>query len=367
MLFESLTSTRRFRLFSWSALLVVPPLIQAALTVTLPEGVTLAVCRWVTYELVLVMAAGIFTVNAVCSRNSIRLFWSFLALAFWVLCFLPLIWIHYLRLGWSHPPSLFAAIPLILQIVLKIAAVASRPHLKLSRQRGYRTTLNFLLLLFFWAFVFALLLVRQPYPNWDTALFLRFQGLYSGQTLFLVAILGVQVLRAQRPWKSIYGNFLGAQVLSALASGIFTIDLGFKGYHSGFMDVPLAFAACWLVWLGLRGRNLAAQLEESVQPDTTDTKYTSLLAMLSVVAIPTIGLWELLRTDEPYRTHEIRLFIVLVSVLFLGVCASIEEYLANRELFSDLGLSNERLRLAMESGKTVGWEWDLRSGRNRRS
>ena len=86
--------------------------------------------------------------------------------------------------------------------------------------------------------------------------------------------------------------------------------------------------------------------------------------MLSVVAIPMIGLWELFRADEPYRTHEIRLSIVLVSVLFLTVCVFVQEYLTSRGLFSDVNLANERLRVAMESGKAVGWEWDLKSGRN---
>jgi PAS domain S-box-containing protein len=41
----------------------------------------------------------------------------------------------------------------------------------------------------------------------------------------------------------------------------------------------------------------------------------------------------------------------------------VKEYLANRELSSDVGLANEWLRLAMESGKAVGWEWDLKTGR----
>jgi len=42
----------------------------------------------------------------------------------------------------------------------------------------------------------------------------------------------------------------------------------------------------------------------------------------------------------------------------------VKEYLANRELSSDVGLANEWLRLAMESGKAVGWEWDLKTGRD---
>ena len=140
--------------------------------------------------------------------------------------------------------------------------------------------------------------------------------------------------------------------------------LAFRGYYPVVLDLIITVAACWFVWIALQGRNLATQLEESAQTDTADFKYTSLLAMLSVVAIPIIGLWELFRMDEPYRIHEIRLSIVLVSVLFLAVFVFVQEYLMNRELFSDVNQANERLRRAMKSGKAVGWEWDLKSGRN---
>ncbi len=80
--------------------------------------------------------------------------------------------------------------------------------------------------------------------------------------------------------------------------------------------------------------------------------------MLSVIAIPLTGLWELFRTDEQYRTHEIRLLIVLMSVLFLGVGVFVQEYLTNRDLFSEAGQADERFRLAARAGKMYAFEWD---------
>ena len=346
MLAISQFSAREFRLLLWPALLAVLPL-----TITL-KG------------LLYCLTAGIATRNAVRSQKSIRLFWSFLALAFWAWSFYPWVWLYSLWMGSHLPTALGGVIPLASHTVLMIAAVASRPHLKSSQQRAYRTTLNFLLLLFFWVFVYSLLLVRPSYPNLDSALMLHLVALYFAENFFLIAILGVLILRAQRPWKSIYGHFLGASVIYILASMATVPGLASWGSYPIVLDLIITVSACWFVWMALQGRKLATQLEQSAQPDTSENKYSSLLAMLSVLAIPIIGLWELFRTDEPYRTHEIRLFIVLVSVLFLAVCVFVQEYLTNRELFSDVGLANERLRLAMESGKAVGWEWDLKSGRN---
>jgi PAS domain S-box-containing protein len=50
-------------------------------------------------------------------------------------------------------------------------------------------------------------------------------------------------------------------------------------------------------------------------------------------------------------------------VCLAGV-AYITEYCARSELISKLGLANDRLRLAVESGKSVGWDWDLKTGRD---
>jgi PAS domain S-box-containing protein len=47
------------------------------------------------------------------------------------------------------------------------------------------------------------------------------------------------------------------------------------------------------------------------------------------------------------------------------VFAFVEEITARRLADQELARTNERLRLALEAGKTVGWEWDIKSGRDR--
>ena len=47
------------------------------------------------------------------------------------------------------------------------------------------------------------------------------------------------------------------------------------------------------------------------------------------------------------------------------VFAFVEEITARRLADQELSRTNERLRLALEAGKTVGWEWDIKSGRDR--
>jgi PAS domain S-box-containing protein len=47
------------------------------------------------------------------------------------------------------------------------------------------------------------------------------------------------------------------------------------------------------------------------------------------------------------------------------VFAFVEEITARKVADQELARTNERLRLALEAGKTVGWEWDIKSGRDR--
>ncbi len=66
-----------------------------------------------------------------------------------------------------------------------------------------------------------------------------------------------------------------------------------------------------------------------------DSKYTSLVAMAVVVAVPIIGLWELFRHDETPSLRTFRLLVVLAFGLFLAVLALLEEQLAKVGLKSN--------------------------------
>ena len=59
-----------------------------------------------------------------------------------------------------------------------------------------------------------------------------------------------------------------------------------------------------------------------------------------------------------------RLLVVMVAGLILASGAFAENYLANREFNSDVAEAHDRLRLAMESGKSMGWDWNLATGQN---
>jgi len=352
----------RFRLYSWPTLTGTLLIIQAVLSITLRRGRPLDAYCEISYFVLLLLACGVAVFNATKSRQTIRLFWSFLAAAFGLWALVPCAWFYSFVLHGRAPAFLFETLPSFLHIVLMIAAVASRPHLGLSGRRPYRSILNFLVLLFVWVFAYAYVLFPYQYGSAAGAMIRRYEAFYFTENLVLLAVLGLLIIRSQPPWKSIYWQLLGASCLYALGSLAANLAWASGNLYGGLIGMPFTAAIGWFVWIGLQGRKLAPQLEQTVRLDTTDTRYSSVLAMLAVVAVPLVGLWETFRTDELLKTTEIRLLLVLLAVVVLAVAAAIQDHFANRAFALDVGVAHERLRLAMESAKAAGWEWDVASG-----
>ena len=86
--------------------------------------------------------------------------------------------------------------------------------------------------------------------------------------------------------------------------------------------------------------------------------------MLVVVMIFIPIVWELFQRDESSGLRTLSVLVAIAAILCLASAAYIKEYLARRELDFHLGLANDRLRLAMEASASVGWDVDLKSGRD---
>ena len=324
----------------------------------------------------LLLACGVAIRNAVRSRLSIRLFWAFLAAAFGLWALVPGAWLASAALHGKMPEFFFDNPPLFLHVVFMIAAVASRPHLRSPSRRPYRTTLNFLVLLFFSVFAYAFYLIPYQYGSHGAVTILRFEDIFFVENVLLLAVLGGLILRSQSAWKSIYLHLFGASAIYAICSLAFSVaDWGMRdpsGVRSGanyplirnLTVVMFTASIVWFLWICLEGNRQMAKLAEAVSVDTANYKYVSVLAMLAALAIPVVGVWELFRRGEPIQIHDMRLLAVMVAGLILASGAFTENYLTSREYSFDVAEAHDRLRLAMESGKSMGWDWNPATGEN---
>lgn len=85
--------------------------------------------------------------------------------------------------------------------------------------------------------------------------------------------------------------------------------------------------------------------------------------MLAVITIPIFAGWELLRSPRSYSQHAIHIAVMLGLIFVLASSALVIERTARHHLLSEAETTQERLRIAMVSGKSVGWDLDLKATR----
>jgi len=349
---------------SWSLALIAIIAVKATLLLALKPGSFVVSYSAVSYFLLLVFATGFAIRNGINNTLGGRGFWVLLAIGCGLWSLHQSIYIFYeLGLHVEVPENSIADPILFLHIVPFIAALTTFPHQNVSGRRPYRAILDFLILLCFWGFLYGYTIFPSEYLASSSNYGMRFDILYLLENLGLVLSAGLLTLRAQIPWKSIYLHVLGASALYALSSAVANIAIDSGGYANGKLyGLGLTASACWFVWIPLRARQLSGG-ETRVAPSNSDS-HASAWAMLMVMAISIPIVWELFRREQATAARTFRLIVAIVAIVILACAGYLKEHLAKHELVSRADLADSRLRLAMESGNTVGWEWDIKNGQD---
>ena len=348
---------------SWSLALIGIVVIKATLLLALKPGSFVISYSGVSYFFLLVLATGFSISNGVNNTLGGRIFWVFLATGCGLWSLHQSIYLFYeLGLHVEVPENSIADPILFLHIVLFIGAVATLPHRNLER-KPYRAMLDFLILLCFWSFLYGYSVFPYGYLASPSTYSMRFDLLYLLANLALLLAAGLLTLRAQSPWRSVYLHLLGASALYALSSAVANIAIDSGGYANGKLyGLGLTASVCWFVWIPVRARQLSG-----VEPRATRSSsgsQASAWAMLLVMAISIPIVWELFRREPATAPRTFRMVVAIIAIVILACAAYLKEHLAKDELLSRAGLADSRLRLAMESGNSVGWEWNIKSGRD---
>jgi PAS domain S-box-containing protein len=349
----------------WPTALIGIVVIKAVLSLDVKPGSFLLSYSGISYFLLLFLATSFAIRNGIQNTLGKRPFWVFLTIAYGLWALNQCISLYY-ELG-RHieaPDSSFADPALFLHIVPLMAAVATLPHQNVSDRKLYKAILNSLLLLFFWSFLYGYLVFPYQYfPN-ATSYALRFDILYLLENLVLVLVVGILTLRAQAPWKSIYLHLMGASTLYVLSSTVANLAIDSGGYVNGKLyGLGLTASVCWFVWIPLGARQVKGQAT-AMRSDRSQSSRASVWAVLVVVMVSIPIIWELFQRNENIGLRTLRLLVAIVAIMCLASAAYIKEYLARRELDFQFGLANDRLRLTMEAGASVGWDFEVKSGRN---
>ena len=207
----------KLRYASWPTALIGIVVIKAVLSLAVKPSSFLLSYSGISYFLLLLLATGFAIHNGIRQTLGSRPFWVLLAIAYGLWSLNQGLKLYY-ELGrhMDAPDNSIADPVLFLHIVPLIAAVATLPHRNVSDRKPYRASLNSLLLLFFWGFVYAYFVFPYQYLFSSSATpsgyGVRFDILYLLENLALVLAVGILTLRVQPHWKSIYLHLFGASV-----------------------------------------------------------------------------------------------------------------------------------------------------------
>jgi signal transduction histidine kinase len=324
----------RFGRHRWFVLAGGITLALAVVSLTVPRGPLLTGMVDVGY-LLLTLAVGVaMLANAWSARGANRSFWALMGAGCILWASNEAAWVYYevMRHTTFPDPSLMDVF-LFLHPVPMIAAVGLRPHRGAGRDKFRAGALDFLMLLVWWVFLYAFVVIPSQYISLNVAEYDRnFGPLYLVESGVLVLVLGIAARGATAGWKMVYLNLMATSAVYALGSQAANLALTNGAYYTGSLyDVPLMGAVCWMAATALTAR----ELRPEAAPPKTDDKWATRglrLAMFAILSLPVLGLWAYRWDSSPAPARTFRLLTVLAAMLVLGAFVLVRQYLQDQAL-----------------------------------
>jgi len=323
-----------FRRNRWFMLAGGITLAFALVSLAVPRGPALTAISDVGY-LLLTLAVGVaMLANAWSTRGLNRRFWALMGSG----CILWAVdlaaWTYYeVARQTSVPIVSFMDMFLFFHLLPMIAAIGLRPHRIEGEQKFRPGTLDFLLLLIWWVFLYAFVVFPSQYVSVNALLYRKnFSSLYLVETGVLVLVMGIAGRGATGGWRMVYLNLMAASTLYALNSQGLSLALASGKYYTGSLyDIPLLGTVSWMAATALSAREW--KLEAA--PTPAEDRWGALalrLAMVAILSLPVLGVWAFRSDDSPAATRVFRLFTVLAAMLVLGMFVFMRQYFQDRSL-----------------------------------
>jgi signal transduction histidine kinase/uncharacterized membrane protein HdeD (DUF308 family) len=284
--------------------------------------------------ILMLVAGGITLANALTRPRQERSFWGLMTLGFALWLTNQAAWT--LREAVWHlsiPDPFFYDIILFFHAVPMIAAIAWRPDLLKKDGKILLGALNFLMLLGWWAFLYAFIVFPHQYVQLDLRSYnVYYDALYGLQNGLLLFVLGLAAATSSGGWRRLYLHFFAPCLLYAINSQLLDRAATDNTYYSGSLyDVPLIATVAWMAAAAWSARkwNLES-VEFHLHPRWK--KLVPRLAMLAILSLPGLGLWAALLDHSPAPSRVFRIFTVLAAMFVLGGFVFLRQYLQDQAL-----------------------------------
>src|SRR5579863_2756006 len=323
----------------------------ALASLTMPRGHVLTAISDITYLLLILALSAIMLANARSALGANRLFWALMGsgCVLWTVHQSGYFFYEVLRQT-SPPDPWFMDVILFLHLIPMIAVVGLSPTRNESEPRSRVSSLDFLLLMVWWVFLYAFVVFPSQYVAVNLESYDRnYNVLYMVECAVLVPALGIAAQGASAGWRMVYLNLMAASAVYAVDSAAVNLALTNGRYYTGSLyDVPLIGAVSWMAATALTAR------QGPLANDAPARKWkrgiiAPRLATLAMLSLPVLGLWTFLFDRSPSASRAFRLSTVLVAMLVLGSILFLRQYFQDQSLMAVL----QESRRSYESQKRL--------------
>jgi signal transduction histidine kinase len=222
-----------------------------------------------------------------------------------------------------------------------MAALTLRPHLKRSEMQLRFGYLDFVLLLFWWVFLYAFVVLPWIYAEPVVGQYnFTYDLIANIQNMVTVAGFGLLWLQSRGAWRTVYAHLFGADVMYMLSSLTINVAITQNRYHTGSLyDLPLLAAFLWFAAAGLIAYQESDRLDQASEPALPEgsehkrgeNSVAARLAMAAVVSLPAFALWAVKFAHDSAAVREFRLLTVLIAAVPLGALVFLRQHLADTD------------------------------------
>jgi len=312
--------------------------VYTLLSLTLPPAASMNAFANIVQCLVPLLANAGLLLNAGTPHWRRNVFWMLTAMS----CTLWMIgqfqWTYYEVYLHQPLPDLYPGdIIFFLRGVPLMAALALRPHLKRSEMQLRFGYLDFVLLLSWWVFLYAFVVLPWMYAEPSPGQYnFTYDVIANVQNLVTVVWFGVLWLQSRTAWRTVYAHLFGADVMYMLSSLIINVGISLKEYHTGSLyDLPLVASFLWFAAAGLIAYKNRAPLDDATETSSegeqkkAESSVASRLALAAVVSLPAFAIYTLKFSHDGPAVREFRLLTVLVAAVPLGALVFLRQHLAD--------------------------------------
>ena len=325
----------------------------AAAALIFPPGPGLTAFGDVMQCLVPLFANAGLLINAGSTHWRRNAFWMLLALGCSMWMAGQLLWTFYeVVLHQAVPNPFVGDVIFFLHTVPMIGALALLPHARSADcgiRHGY---LDFLLLLSWWVYLYAFIVLPWQYIEPVTAFYGNsYNHLYMFENIVFVIGLGVLWMRTTGPWRWVYANLFAAAFLYSCSSLTINVAIDIGKYYTGSIyDIPLIASFAWFGSAGLlafqTARGSEAARPEAPMPRalrSSEFGWTSRLAMSAVLSLPVMAAWNISISVAPWPVREFRMVVTMVALVVLTALVFLRQRLVDLERLRLLAASQESL------------------------